>query len=121
MEPADGVVSDAVIHERHIWRSALIGAASLVGVGLMVLLAPQPAHADDGHGLLGGVVDTTVSTVTTVVEPVVPSLPAVREVPIVGDVVGSVVDSAPVSAVVTPVADLVDGIAGDTVGSLPIV
>ncbi len=172
MEPADGV-DDAVITTHSRWRGALVGAGLGFAVGLIALLAPAPAHADDGHGLLGGIVSGVTSTVggvtsgvtstvsgatgavsgivapavTPVVAPVVNTvapvvspvptpvvnvvapvvaplanpLPTIRQLPVVGGIVGGVVDSAPVASVTTPVAGLVDGLLGTTVGSLPVI
>ncbi|GMA90726.1 hypothetical protein [Homoserinibacter gongjuensis] len=60
------------------------------------------------------------SGVTQVVDPVVAPLPDARELPVVGGLVGEVVDSRPVSTVTAPVSGLVDSLLGDTVGSLPV-
>lgn len=125
MESLGGVEVDVVDTRRTRWRSALIGVGVAIAGGLLMALAPQAAHADDGgsggSGLLGSLLHDVTSTVTTVVEPVVAPLPDVRELPIVGGLVGQVADSKPVGSVTQPVADLVDDLLGDTVGSLPIV
>jgi len=125
MEPADGAVSGAVTIRRNHWRGALFGVGVAMAAGLFVLLAPAPAHADDGgsgsSGLLGGVVSDLTGVVDSIVSPVVEPLPSLRDVPVVGGIVGDVVDSKPVGTVVAPVSGLVDGLLGDTVGSLPIV
>ncbi len=121
MEPA-GAVDGAVISRRNPWRGALLGAGLVVGAGLLVLFAPAPAHADDGdQGLLGGVVGGLTDVVEQVVEPVVEPLPSLRDVPVVGGIVGRVVDSEPVGTITEPVSGLVDGLLGDTVASLPVV
>ena len=123
MEPAGGVGVDAVIIRRTHRRGALIGAGVAMAAGLLVLLAPAPAHADDGasDGLLGGIVSDLTGVVDGIVSPVVAPLPSLRELPVVGGIVGEVADNTPVSAVSTPVSRLVDGVLGDTVASLPVV
>ncbi len=122
MEPADGVALDAVDTRRTHWRGALIGVGVAIAAGLLTVLAPQPAHADDNEpGLVSSLLRGVTSTVSEVVEPVVTPLPDARELPVVGGLVGEVADSRPVSAVTKPVAELADGLLGDTVGSLPIV
>ncbi|HTN58441.1 MAG TPA: hypothetical protein VL043_09255 [Protaetiibacter sp.] len=122
MEPAGGVALDAAETRRTHWRGALIGVGVAIAAGLLTVLAPQPAHADDGDraGLIGSLVQGLASGVTEVVDPVVAPLPDARELPVVGGLVGEVVDSRPVSTVTAPVSGLVDGLLGDTVGSLPI-
>lgn len=123
MEPADGAVSGAVSIRRTHWRGALVGAGVAVAAGLFTLLAPAPAHADDGasDGLLGGVVSDLTGLVDGIVSPVVAPLPSLRELPVVGGLVGDVVDSKPVGTVTAPVSGPVDDLLGGTVGSLPIV
>jgi hypothetical protein len=122
MEPADGVALDAVDTRRTHWRGALIGVGVAIAAGLLAVLAPQPAHADDGgSSLVGSLVHDVASTVTDVVDPIVAPLPDARELPLVGDLVGRVADSRPVSTVTKPVADLADGLLGGTTGSLPLV
>lgn len=137
MELAGGVARDAVETRNH-WRGALIGVGVALAAGVLTLLAPQSAQADDdANGLLGsllGDVTATVTEVTNVVEPViepvvapvVAPLPNVRELPLVGGVVGEVVDSAPVAALTEPITQLADevlteGLLGATVASVPIV
>lgn len=121
MQPADGVTRDAVDTRSH-WRGALIGVGVAVAAGLLTVLAPQPAHADDDtSGLLGTLVGDVTAAATEVVEPVVAPLPDVRELPVVGGLVGEIADSAPVAAVTEPVARLVDTALGDTVASVPLV
>lgn len=123
MEPAGGAVSGAVTTRRNHWRGALLGAGVAMAAGLFVLLAPAPAHADDGasDGLLGGVVSDLTGAVDGVVSPVVAPLPSLRELPVVGGLVGDVAAGEPAGAVTAPVSGLVDGLLGDTVASLPIV
>lgn len=127
MEPAGGVEDAAVTIRRHHLRGALLGVGVAMAAGLFVLLAPAPAHADDGGGsgsggLLGGVVSDLTGVVDSVVSsPVVEPLPSLRELPVVGVVVGGLVDSKPVGTVTAPVSGLVDGLLGDTVASLPVV
>jgi len=122
MKPADGVASDVVDTGRTHWRGALFGVGLAIAAGLLVLFAPQSAHADDGSpGLLGGVVRDVTSTVTEVAQPIVAPLPDLGDLPVVGGLVSEVAQSAPVSSVTTPLANLVDGTLGGTVGSLPIV
>lgn len=123
MQPAGGVADDAVDTRRTHWRGALIGVGVAIAAGLLTLFAPQPAHADDGgeSGLVGSLVQGLTSTVGDVVDPVVAPLPDARELPVVGGLVGEVVDSRPVNRVTEPLAGLVDGLLGDTVGSLPVV
>jgi hypothetical protein len=122
MQPADGVVIDAVDTRRHHWRGALIGVGVVIAAGVLLALAPQPAHADDGDpGLVGSLVHGVATTVTDVVEPVAASLPDARELPVVGGLVGQTADSRPVGTATAPVAQLVDGLLGDAVGSLPVV
>lgn len=122
MEPADGVALDAVDTRRTHWRGALIGVGVAIAAGLLAVLAPQPAHADDGgSSLVGSLVHDVASTVTDVVDPVVAPLPDARELPLVGGIVARVADSRPVSTVTTPVADLADGLLGGTTGSLPVI
>lgn len=122
MEPAGGVALDAAETRRTHWRGALIGVGVVIAAGLLTVLAPQSAHADDGDhaGLVGSLVHGLASGVTEVVDPVVAPLPDARELPVVGGLVGEVVDSRPVSTVTAPVSGLVDGLLGDTVGSLPV-
>ena len=123
MRPADGVVDDAVTNRRNHWRGALIGVGVAVAAGLLTLFAPSSAQADDAtdSGLLHGVVGELTQVVDEVVSPVVEPLPALREVPVVGGLVGEIVDSKPVITVTQPVANVVDGLLGDTVASLPVV
>jgi len=123
MQPAGGVADDAVDTRRTHWRGALIGVGVAIAAGLLTLFAPQAAHADDGGepGLVGSLVHGLTSTVSEVVDPVVAPLPDARELPVVGGLVGEVVDSRPVNTVTEPLAGLVDGLLGDTVGSLPLV
>lgn len=117
MSTADGVTS-AVETRRTHWRGVLLGAGLAAVAGFLILFAPQPAHADDGSpGLLGTVLDGVTSTVSNVAEP----LPDVRDLPVVGGVVGQVADSAPVTSITAPVARLLDDTLGETVGSLPVV
>lgn len=120
MQPADGV--DAV-ETRSRWRGVLLGVGLGLAAGLLTLLAPQAAHADDGDagGALGSLVQGPAASVSDVVTPVVAPLPDARELPLVGEALGAVVDSRPVGAVTAPVADLADGLLGTTVGSLPLV
>lgn len=122
MEPAGGVALDAAETRRTHWRGALMGVGVVIAAGLLTVLAPQPAHADDGDraGLIGSLVQGLASGVTEVVDPVVAPLPDARELPVVGGLVGEVVDSRPVSTVTAPVSGLVDDLLGDTVGSLPV-
>jgi hypothetical protein len=120
MEPAGGVALDAAETRRTHWRGALIGVGVAIAAGLLTVLAPQSAHADDEPGLVGSLVQGLASGVTEVVDPVVAPLPDARELPVVGGLVGEVVDSRPVSTVTAPVSGLVDGLLGDTVGSLPV-
>ncbi|MFT4283987.1 MAG: hypothetical protein QM598_04050 [Protaetiibacter sp.] len=121
MKPADGVVSDAVDTGRTHWRGALFGVGLAIVAGLLVLFAPQPAHADDSPGLLGGVLDGVSTTAAAVTQPVLEPLPDARQLPVVGGIVGRVADSSPASSVTKPVAQLLDGTLGGTVGSLPVV
>lgn len=122
MEAADGVETDAVDTRRTPWRGALIGVGVALGAALLAVLAPQPAHAaDDPKGLVGSLIADVTTAVTEVVEPVVAPLPDVRELPVVGGIVGGLADSAPVATVTQPVADLADGLLGGTVASLPVV
>lgn len=121
MESADGAVSAVPLKRSH-WRGTLLGAGLAAAAGFLVLFAPAPAQADDGDsGLLGGVVSELTGVVDKIVAPVVEPLPSVREVPVVGGLVGQVVDSKPVGAVTAPVSDLVDGLLGDTIASVPVV
>jgi hypothetical protein len=120
MEPAGDAVID-VATPRHHWRGALIGAGVALAAGILASLAPQPAHAADDRGLVGSLLGGVTSTVTDIVDPVVDPLPDVRDLPVVGGIVATVVESTPVTTVTQPVTHLVDGLLGDTVGSLPVV
>lgn len=114
MVPTDGVDSDAVTTRSH-WRGVLMGAALAMGVGLLVLVSPQQARADDSPGLvgtLGSVVGQVTSTVESVVTPAVEPLPELRELPVVGGIVGDIADSRPVSTVTAPIAGIVDRVLG---------
>jgi hypothetical protein len=119
MQPAGDVALDAANTQRTHWRGALIGVGVAIAAGLLTVLAPQPAHADDGDpGLVGSGLGSSVSDV---IDPVVAPLPDARELPVVGGLVGTVADSRPVSTITRPVSELADGLLGGTVGSLPIV
>lgn len=118
MVPTDGVAIDAVTTRRTHWRGALFGVCLAVGVGLLILFAPQSARADDGHGLVGTVSDAVggvAATAQSVTAPVVDPLPDLRELPVVGGLIGDVADSRPVASVTQPVAGLVDGLLGSPV------
>ncbi|TXK18851.1 hypothetical protein [Homoserinibacter sp. GY 40078] len=109
---------------RRGWRAAIVGAAIPVGVGLLVLFAPGAAHADDGDGLVGGLLDKTTSVVSKTVDTVVEPISNVPDVPVVGKVVDPVVTKIVdpvVTEVVDPVVDTVDETVGATVGTVPIV
>ncbi|MGN6273661.1 MAG: hypothetical protein ACTHMQ_11320 [Protaetiibacter sp.] len=125
MEPAGGVDIDAADTRRARWRGALLSVGVAVAAGLLTLLAPQSAHADDGASRdsapVGSLVHGLTSTVTDVIDPVLTPLPDVRDVPVVGGLVGEVADSRPVGSVTRPVTTLVDSVLGDTAGSLPLV
>lgn len=117
MVPTDGVLDDAVTTRSH-WRGVLMGAALAIGVGLLVLLAPQQARADDRPslvGTLGSVVGEVTSTVENVVAPVVEPLPSLRELPVVGGRVGEVADSRPVATITEPVNGLLTHVLGSDV------
>lgn len=120
METADGVAVATVVR-RNRWRGVLIGVGVAFGAALLAVLSPQPAHADDGRGLVGSLLGGVAATVADVVEPVTAPLPELRELPLVGELVGTVADSAPVTAVTQPVTRIADGLLGDTVGALPVV
>lgn len=123
MEPADGAVSGAVTIRRNHWRGALIGVGVAMAAGLFTLLAPAPAHADDGGsgGILGGIVGEVTGLVDGLVSPVFDPLPSLRDLPVVGGIVGDVADSEPVGSITEPVSGVVDGLLGDTIAELPIV
>ncbi|RQP10654.1 MAG: hypothetical protein EAS51_08225 [Microbacteriaceae bacterium] len=113
MVPSDGVLSDAVTEKS--WRGVLWGIALAIGVAFLVLGAPQQARADDRPGLvdgLGSLLGGVASTVEEVVAPVVEPLPALRELPVVGSIVGGVADSRPVATITEPVAGLVERVLG---------
>lgn|GEM_PF-2248853 len=127
MRTADGGAESAVVDTRRMhWRGALIGVGVVFAGGLLALLAPQPVHAataDDprpGSGLgtfLGGL----TGLVDDITSPIIDPLPDARDLPVVGDLVGQVADSKPVSTLTEPVSGLVDGLLGSTVESVPVV
>lgn len=113
MVPNDGVLSDAVTARSR--RGVLWGIALAIGVAFLVLGAPQQARADDRPGIvegLGSLLGGVTSAVEDVVAPVVEPLPALRELPVVGSIVGGVADSRPVATITEPVAGLVERVLG---------
>ncbi|AYF97887.1 hypothetical protein [Protaetiibacter intestinalis] len=107
MNPADGAALDAVITRRSPWRGALIGVGVAIAAGLLVLLAPSPAHADDAPVLPGIPVDVGAAVASVVAPP-----PTVRELPLVGATAGVIADSSPAQTVTQPVAETLDGLLG---------
>ncbi|PZQ88968.1 MAG: hypothetical protein DI534_09285 [Leifsonia xyli] len=129
MEPACGVGDDVATTTRHPWRGALLGAAVVVAGGLLTLFAPSAAHAADGPGSLGGLVNGAAQLVDEALPLPVAGVPSVAEVPVVGGITGAITggitgaiaDATPVTTLTDPATTLLDGAVGSTVGSLPIV